>query len=272
MLKTETDLKQALNNEDTAAIQCFVVDQQNLLLNDWLNGSHDDFRQTLQRSLQRSHRIKRSTAFQNNEISYQMGVWEGVLQTYNALYDEERREEDLMALAVAKSQNTEKIIRFLYQHGEPICHGDLADRLGMNYSTLTNAMKRVIACGAVTACRTGRNTRYTLTQAAKQFCKKEQKWTKVISKDRKEALMEELVCLLRAQTPSARGDLSVHAGDSVRIRDENNEAWSERKKLTWIMQAGKEKYLRLEPDNDSGARIQDPYGYKYINMAIQNSR
>lgn len=254
MSNTNVDLKQAVTNQDLYTVQCFVVDQQNLLLKDWLNESHQSFRATLQRLLQKSSRAKRQLIASEDEIPYQMGVWEGWLQAFRALYDEESKENDIIKLAAAKSPNTAKIIRFLYQHGQPICHGELADALGMNYSALTNAMKRVVSCGAVSASRTGRNTRYTLTPAAKQYCQKETKWEKILPKSRETILLEELIKIY--QNKRRVEDSYVSVGDSVRIFGGDGEELSERKRLAKIIRIGAEKILELEPDDNN-----DPFFY-----------
>lgn len=244
MSSTHVDLKQAVADRDLYVIQCFVVDQQNLLLKDWLDESHTSFHSNLQRSLQKSHRIKRQLVAPEDEIPYHLGVWEGWLLAFRALYDEENKERDILEAAVAKSHNTAKIIQFLYDHGRPICHGELADALGMHYNTLTNAMKRVIGCGAVSASRTGRNTRYTLTPAARHYCRKEANWEKVVPKSKEEILLEGLIKIYQSRRKP--GNLSVSAGDSVRI-SERDGGLSEQKRLARIIQIGREKILDLEP-------------------------
>lgn len=166
---TNIDLKQAVDDQNLLSVQCFVADQQNLLLKDWLDKSHANFHSNLQRSLQKSHRIKRQSVAPEDEISYQLGVWEGWLQAFRALYDEANRENDILEAVVAKSPNVAKIIQFLYHHKRPICHGELADALGLSYNVLTDSMKLIIACGAVSAFRTGKNTRYTLTEAGQRI-------------------------------------------------------------------------------------------------------
>lgn len=241
------NLEQAITGQDLYAVQCFVVDQQNLLLKDWLDDSHRSFHANLQRSLQTSHRVKRHLVASKDEIPYQLGVWEGWIQAFRTLHDEENRENDIIQLAAAKSPNTAKIIRFLYQYERPIYHGELADALGMRYNTLTNAMKRVIESGAVSASRTGRNTRYVLTPAAKQYCRKQIKWEKTLSKSREAILLEELIKIY--QSKGNAGGLSVSAGDSIRISEGNGEL-SEQKRLAKIIQIGGEKIVNLEPTND----------------------
>ena len=166
------DLKQAIDNQDIYAVKCFVVDQQNLLPKAWLDEPLESFCAILQRSLQTSHRIKRQLIAPNVEISYQLGVWEGSLQTFRMLYEEERKERDILEMAVSRSPNAENILQSLYHHHDPIGHGELADRLGMTYSELTNEMQPIVRCGAVSASRTGCNTNYTLTTAAKRYCEK----------------------------------------------------------------------------------------------------
>lgn len=257
MSNTNVDLKQAVTDQDLYTIQCFVVNQENLLLKVWLNETRENFCSTLQRSLQKSHRAKRQLIAPKDEISYQLGVWEGWLQTFHALYDEERKENDILESAIAKSPNTAKIIRFLYQYERPICHGELADALGMHYNTLTNAMKRVIWCGAVTASRTGRNTRYVLTPTAKQYCRKEAKWEKVLPKSKEVLLLEELIRIYQAK--ERRKDISIFVGDSVRVSGINGEDMSERKYLTKITQIGFEKILELEStdNNDPSSNLTD---------------
>lgn len=164
-------LKQAIDSQDIRAVECFVVDQQNLLRKAWLVESLESFCSILQQSLQTSHRIKRQSIAPNAEISYQLGVWEGFLQAFRTLYEEERKERDILEMTVSRSQNEEKILQSLYHHHGPISHRELADELGMTYSELTNAMQPVIGCGAVSASRTGHNTKYALTTAAKRYCK-----------------------------------------------------------------------------------------------------
>lgn len=249
MSSSNVDLMQAVTNQDLYAIQCFVVDQQNLLLKNWLNESHQSFRSIVQRSSQKSHRAKRQLIASEDEIPYQMGIWEGWIQAFLALYDEENKENDILELAVAKSPNTAKIIRFLYQHNRPICHGELADALGMNYSALTNAMKRVIGCGAVTASRTGRNTRYTLTPAAKQYCQKEISWEKVLPKSKETILLEKLIKIY--QDKEKKGAFSASKGDSGHVSRGDGERSSERKRFAKNTQTGAEEILESESaDND----------------------
>lgn len=243
MSNKDVDLKKAVIDQDIYTIQCFVVDQGNLLLKDWLEDSSKSFQSNLQRSLQKSHRAKRQLVAPKDEIPYQLGVWEGWIQAFRTLYDERNKENDIIQVTAAQSPNTAKIIRFLYQYERPICHGDLADALGMHYNALTNAMKRVIGCGAVSASRTGRNTRYVLTPAAKQYCRKETKWEKVLPKNREAILLEELVKLYQSRLKP--GGLSVSVGDSVRVSGSNGERLSERKCLTKITQIGAEKILEL---------------------------
>lgn len=243
------DLKQAIMEHDIYAIDCFVVDQQNILLNEWYNKSHQTFHTALQRALQKSHRAKQQFLTEKDEIPYQIGVWEGFLQAFRALYEEENTESDILEKAVAKSPNTAKIIRFLYQHSQPICHGELADELGMTHSALSNAMKRVIGCGAVSVSRTGRNTRYTLTAAAKQYCKKEAKWSKVLPKSREMALLEELITMYQRRAKAE--DSSVSVGDYVHLYKNGKEVFLDKQQLKGICTFGAEKIIELDSDDDN---------------------
>ena len=241
------DLKQAIMEQDIYSIECFVVDQQSILLNEWYDKSHQAFHTTLQRALQKSHRIKQQFFTAKDEIPYQMGVWEGFLQAFRTLYEEENTESDILEMAVAKSPNTAKIIHFLYQYGRPICHGELADALAMTHSALSNAMKRVIGCGAVSASRTGRNTRYTLTTAAKQYCKKETKWNKVLPKSKELALLEELIAMYQHKAKAESSYASV--GNHVRLYKNGKEIFPERQQLKSISTFGTEKIIELVSDD-----------------------
>lgn len=275
MSNKDVDLRQAVTDQALYTIQCFVVDQQNELLKDWLNESQERFCSILQQSLQKSHRAKRQLIGPKDEIPYQMGVWEGWLQAFRALYDEESKENDILELAVAKSPNTAKIIRFLYQYGKPICHGELADALEMNYSALTNAMKRVIGCGAVSASRTGRNTRYTLTKAGQQYCLKEMKWEKIIPKSQEIQVMEKLIDLLE-RNKKREELLTLSPSEKIRIKygDEYSEA--KRLKAVSSVQMGleREKLIELEPDdsNDSPYAPPDKEHYALIYNSVLRSR
>lgn len=166
------DLKQAIESQDLCAVKCFVIDQQSLWRKAWLDESLESFLDVLQQSLQTSHRIKRQLVTPNDEISYQLGVWEGFLQVFRTSDEEERKERDILEMSVFRSQNSERILQSLYHHDLPICHEELADELSMTYSELTYAMQPVIGRGAVSASKTGRNTKYVLTTAAKRYCKK----------------------------------------------------------------------------------------------------
>lgn len=240
----DTDLKQAVKVRDLRTVQYFVVDQQNLLLKDWTGDSLEDFRATLQASLQTAHRLKRQLVDVEDEIPYQLGIWEGCVQAFRAIYEEERKEADIVEQATAKSPNTAKIIRFLYQRNSPICHGDLADELGMTYSALTNAMKRVISCGAVSASKTGRNTRYTLTRAGQQYCRKEMTWEKVIPKNKETRLIEELIRLLQ----SKKEETPFPTSDTILLREDGKAP--QRKRVNAIYQFEQETMLDLNSMND----------------------
>lgn len=272
MSKTDIDLKKAAADRDMYAIQCFVVDQQNLLLKGWHDSPDKEFHYTLQRLLQKSRRVKQQLVAPEGEIPYQLGVWNGWIQVFHTLYDERNQENDMIRSAVAKSPNTEKIIRFLYQYERPICHGELADALEVHYSALTNAMKRVIGCGAVSASRTGRNTRYVLTPAAKRYCREEIKWEKVLPKNKETLLLEELIKTYR----SKEKEISALVGDYVRVSGITEEGVSDRRRLTKITQIGAEKLLDLEPADDNipifDADISDISDIDiYISPLLQNT-
>lgn len=170
MNDTGLDLEKAFADRDCYIVQCFVVEQQNLLTKDWMSKPNQDFYKTLRISEQKLHRAKRQLSTLNDEIIYQIGIWEGVLQIYRTLYVEKIKKDNILEAIADKSSETTKIIRFLHQYGKPVRHGELADTLEMDYSTLTTAMKKAIGCGAVSASGTGRNTRYVLTPAGKQYC------------------------------------------------------------------------------------------------------
>lgn len=253
MSNTNVDLKQAVTDQDLYTIQCFVVDQQNLLLKIWLNETRENFCSTLQQSLQKSHRTKRQLVMPKDEVSYQLGIWEGCLQVFHILYDEERKENDILELAVSKSPNTEKIIRFLYELDRPICHGELANALEMNYSALTNAMKKVIGCGAVSASRTGRNTRYTLTTAGRKYCQKETAWKNALSKSQEFLLVEELVKSAEKLKELLNGRKQsgvVTTTDNVRFYHQGKLSGRGRFKTIYDI-AGIEKILEFELDNNN---------------------
>lgn len=262
MNNASVDLKQAIIDQDLYTIQCFMVDEQNSILKNWLDEPSQVFCSSLQRSLQKLSRVKRQFITPGDEIPYQLGFWEGWLQAFRSLYDEENKKKDILELAVAKSPNTAKIIRFLYQYGKPICHGNLADALGMNYSALTNAMKRAIGCGAVSASRTGRNTRYTLTPAAKQYCQEETKWKKIIPKSEVAILiekLEKLTKILQAQNKPIGPSISASAGDLVRIMQSDGHEISKQMRLKQIVKMCGEKCLELEPTDNNDPFLALPF-------------
>ena len=263
MSDANVDLRQAVTDQDLYTIQCFVVDQQNLLLKSWRNKSHQSFRSPLQRSLQQSSWAKRQLIASEDEIPYQMGVWEGWIQAFRTLYEEESKENDILELAVAHSSKTAEIIRFLYQYDRPICHGEWADALEMNYSALTNAMKRAIGCGAVSASRTGRNTRYTLTTAGRQYCQEEAKWENVLSKKQEYLLVEKVeksLGELKELLKGRRQPGAVVPSDKVRLYQKQTGELSDPMQLKAVYDiGGLEKILELDNTSDT---IGDTQKYK----------
>lgn len=163
MGKANTNLYQAIADRDLQAIRCFVVDQQNLLLKDWQDGSLEQIHSTIQQSLQKSHRVKRQLEVPGGEIPYELGVWEGWIQAFRVLYDMENRKKEILDVYSAKNSDTSAIVEFLFRMEQPIRHEELAVALGVAYGELTDFMRRLIGCGAVSVFRTGKNTRYVLT-------------------------------------------------------------------------------------------------------------
>lgn len=170
MINVNSDPIKAASTRDLYSLQLLIVDGQNEILQSWLAPSQEVFHTKLRLNMQKSARARRSLIRPEDEIPYHLGVWDGWLQAFHSLDDAQSRENDIISMAVEKSPKTEEIIRFLYQNDHALRHGELADALGMSYSALSNAMKRVIASGAVSVSRTGRNTRYTLTPASRRCC------------------------------------------------------------------------------------------------------
>ena len=260
-MRTENaDLIQAASTRDLYSLQCLIVDGQNEILQSWLAPSQEVFHTQLRLNMQKSARARRRLIRPEDEIPYHLGVWDGWLQAFHALDDAQSRENDIISMAVEKSPKTEEIIRFLYQNDHALCHKELADALGMSYSALSNAMKRVIASGAVSVSRTGRNTRYTLTPAARRYCRQKAKWewedpgkkqqvTELIGS------LEQLADRLKKQLserPVPAEEQRVSAGDCLRLYVKDK--LSSPKYASQIITMGPEKVLCLdEPslDNES---------------------
>lgn len=247
-----TDLVQATADRDSYKIQCFVIDQQNESIKKWINSAREEFQTYLSLKLQKSMRTKKMLIHEEDEISYQLGVWEGWLRAFLALQEEELKENDIISMAVEKSPKTGQIILCLYQNGRTMQHGALARTLDMSYNALTNAMKRVISSGAVSVSRTGRSTHYTLTPAACKYCREKlEREAQVTASVKIEALAESLEKI--AKQLKASEALSVKPADQIHLY--NNEYLSDAKRVASIIQFGGKKILHLEEEPTSNTSI-----------------
>lgn len=168
MDRTNDGLMQAIADGDAQAVRCFVADQRNSLLRDWQDGSLEQVRHTLQGALQRSHRVRRQSVAPEDGIPYELGVWEGWIQAFRALYDTRSREKEILDALSAGNPDVAAAAGALSRLDRPVRHEELAAALGIAYGELTDAMGRLVGCGAVSASGTGRNTRYALTEAGRR--------------------------------------------------------------------------------------------------------
>lgn len=243
------NLMQAVVDRDSYKVQCFIVDRQNELVDNWMHSRREEFLRYLSLAMQKSVRAKKKLIHEEDEIPYQLGVWEGWVQAFYTLQNEELKEHDIICMAVKKNPQTYQIIRCLYQNDRTMKHGRLAKTLGISYKDLIDDMKRVISSGAVSVSGTGRNTHYTLTPVACKYCRERmERDAQTVARDEIEALADSLEDIAKLLKTGANGteQRSINLSDIIHISHKGDEHLSDAKQVSAIVEFAGRKILQVD--------------------------
>ena len=144
-----------------------IEEQKEALWTAWMGS--EDFEDPLRLAIQEVEVRKLENPELNVSVSYQLGRLDGYVELFEQLFRAKERESAVRNDSDLRTDKVCRILRTLYRVGE-MRHGELADAVGSSYSSLTNIMKKVLLSGAVEAVRSGRNTRYHLTDAGRRYC------------------------------------------------------------------------------------------------------
>lgn len=149
-----------------------------LFLASWIEArSHSDFYDVLRIASQRIARAKRhcGNLTDREETLYYLGMLSGLEDAFKELYTAEAREK-MIATACSGNEHASQILQALYttNGGQWVYHEKLAELVGLSYEGLTEEMKFLLNCRAVSATGKGKSTCYTLTPAGKRYCMKSQ--------------------------------------------------------------------------------------------------
>lgn len=133
-------------------------------------------------------------------IDYIFGCFVGMLTSFKNQLTTEYKNQRADLIGQINVPHLEDIL-FAIEEQEGIRHGKLAEVIGVERSTLTGIMDRIVASGAVVFSRPGKYKFYYLTESGKEYCNKNRKRyrpSKTI-----DVIVEELIELInREPSPS----------------------------------------------------------------------
>lgn len=170
------DLQQLVTSASYSALEDYAHLYQIEALERWVGLNHDDIERFLRLSEQKISRAKRPIEHADGlcQSAFFLGVTAGIVAILRDLYREEKKDQQITAMCAAQTDKTDQILLCIASQngGQGMRHGELADAVGIPYSSLTNIMKRILQSKAVTATRSGKNTYYTLTKAGRRYCER----------------------------------------------------------------------------------------------------
>ena len=138
------------------------------------------------------------------DIGYSIGFLYGVMSVMkeyiSKFYINEHMNRTIEKLDAIRLPHFNDIL-YAIEKEEGIQHGKLADAIGVDKSTLTGIMEKVISSGAVTFTRPGKFKYYYLSPAGKNYCADKRKQYETVYNI--DALIEQLTSLVnREKNPS----------------------------------------------------------------------
>lgn len=263
------DLQRLTVSDDQFALENYVRLYQIEILNQWTNSTHDDLEKFLRLSEQKVSRAKRSIDQQDGtyENAFSLGMVMGFVTIFRELLREEKKDQRIVAMCASQTEKADQILMALASRngGQGMRHGELAEAVGIPYSSLTNIMKRILQSRAAEATRSGKNTYYTLTKAGRRYCAKKQESpnTAVLQHawERLRSLMKEV------ETAGHDSEIGLYAGDDVTIATQNDH-YIQRVRIRLIAESAKGKFALFENTDQESVLAENRmntliYGVRY---------
>lgn len=158
-------------------------------------------------------------------ISYFLGYYVGLLASFKNELTVAYNQKQISLISEINVPHLDDILFAIEEH-EGIRHGKLAEYIGIERSTLTGIMDRIVASGAVTFSRPGKYKFYYLTDEGKEYCNKNRRYYQ--SEKSINVLVAELIeQLQRDSNPSQTIGKIVqtifeHRANTVPLLHENN--------------------------------------------------
>lgn len=133
-------------------------------------------------------------------VDYFFGYFVGLLTSFKNQLNVEFKGKHVDLIGEANVPHLDDILFTIEEH-EGIRHGKLAEAIGIEKSTLTGIMDRIVASGAVVFSRPGKYKFYFLTEAGRNYCNNNRK--RYTSRKTIDTLVEDLIELIERESNPA---------------------------------------------------------------------
>lgn len=141
-----------------------------------MSGDDEEMDRIVRLNIQGTERLKRKLNKQETSIEdwIMLGKYIGKIEAYRKIEITDIKEDRFKQLRKnMSSQVFDKIAKNIYSaQYKYISHCQLASNLGLEYSDLTDRIRKMIFYEFVSSSRYGRDTTYSLTKQAEWFCRK----------------------------------------------------------------------------------------------------
>jgi len=188
-----TEFYKAIQNASVDVVEAGVYEIKQRLYDSWTETTHESFDELLSACLHRMYRAKTESTQLENNITYYIGLLEGIVTVYSGLYAAEK-EEKAIADTIKNSVNrvsdiSYRILDVLNSNNNKwIGHSELAEKVNTTVQSLSNILRKMVSSGAVETTREGARIKYRLTRPGKKYfeglCAKKQKKNSAISEEK----------------------------------------------------------------------------------------
>ena len=252
------DLQQLVTSASYSALEDYAHLYQIEALERWVDLDHGDIERFLRLSEQKISRAKRPIEHADElcQSAFFLGVTAGIVAILRELYREEKKDQQITAMCAAQTDKTDQILLCIANQngGQGMRHGELADAVGIPYSSLTNIMKRILQSKAVTVTRIGKNAYYTLTRAGRRYCERKRGQPDTATlKNVADQLREIAEQVERGSYSEQIPEVAIHAGEGVEFITQDMTTTAQLKILA-IMETPHKKFAICE-DIDQTPRV-----------------
>lgn len=266
-LSCDYEFQQAAAAEDGRAMERTTLGFLTVLLNIWLEETHEKFESFLRIFRQKYDRAKRVLGVWSPRETciFYLGALFAAQRIFEELYRAEGEREKLISTFAVQSPRSEEILLCLYRRngGTGMRHGELAAALGLSESALTNAMKRVLQSGAAEAARSGKNTFYTLSKAGQRYCAERAEKSTALTRTQ---WIEWTLRRLAESEPDTGRVPVLRGGDRAQVLVDGIRAGEFRARE--ILEIEHRKYINLEKIPDMAPRGRDLAGEFSVNLLL----